>query len=135
VVGPSIENAIETQDGVELIVVRNTIEPEGGFVGVEGSLVMTTVLMPAISRTRGNMRLESLCSEKVSGFRECAVISGETKRVKDSDDAASGFRDGRVFDEECAPDGFGLLGLGEGPIVLGSHAGGTEEFGLGGSGR
>jgi hypothetical protein len=71
-----------------------------------------------------------LISKKLPGFGECRVVCGKTESVKDGDDAASGFRDGRVFDEERSPDGFGLLRSRKGPIVLGGHAGGPEEFGF-----
>ena len=127
-VGPGIENAIETQDRVELIVIGNATEPEGSFLRVERIVGHDDGADARHLEDARNVRFESLISEKVSGFGECRAVCGKSERVKDSDDAASGFGDGRVFDEERTPDGFGLLRFREGPIVLGGHAGGTEEF-------
>src|SRR6267142_7048199 len=58
------------------------------------------------------------------------MVRGQLKSLQDGDHAAGSFGDGRVFDEQSAPNNIGFISFGECPVVFGSHVRIAKEFGF-----
>ena len=123
VLRPSVEDSVEPKHGVKLRMRGGAVEPKRRFGGIEWVVGHDDAGETGHLEDARDVRIESLLNEECTGFCEGGSIGGQLERVKNSDDTARRFGDGRVFDEQSAPDKIGLLRFRKSPVVFGSYVG------------
>ena len=126
---PFVEDAVEPEDGAEEGVGVGAAFPGGGFVGIERVIGHDGFADAGETEDFAGVVGQVPGGKEGAGFGEVAG-GGEVEGVEDGDDAAGGFGERGVVEEEGLPDEVGFGGFGEVEVLAGGDVGEAEQLGF-----